>query len=395
MKKYIVLGVSTVAFVAVFMLFGAFVVGSVPYVSVQKLQPTNVQDVVISTGTISYAVNEKVYSPYTGLVTDVFVTSGDVVKKGELIAKVTSVKKDMQSQSVDVLNKVLGENKKEEQGDLSSKLISDIFGSTQSTLVGGAVGEQLAEVYGTSEVYKQLLLGNYSILDEYDKYLEAENNEYKEVLAKENINQKANLNLIKEIYANANGVVSNFKCEKNSIVDVGKELLTIVSKDRMEVDLQIGEDKISQIKRGQKVEVSGVAFGKNKYMGTVSNISDIATLKTTATGKDTTVSVTVTLDDIDSKLKYGYSAKCSIITNSKENVCLIPYESINVSDSGQEFVYLYKNGIVNIVDVNTKNEYAKGVEISNKIDKENYIVTNAKELLDGEFVKINNERTVN
>ena len=362
MKKYIILAISTIIFISVFTIAAQIIKNDVTYVSIKKFSAVDVENTVVSTGNIEYKVNKKLYSSSIGKVERIYVKNGDYVKKGDLVAEILT-----------------GNNSSIYTGEKESVLASQDLSKFENI--------------STEDIYQQLLLGNYDILDDYDKYLSNYNISDNKNITQ--VNNENKINSLIKIYANENGTVTNINYFNNDFISTTKELFTIISQDKFNVKLQISEDKISKIKIGQPVEVCSIALNDTILNGKISNIDDEAKQKTTATGKDTTIEVTVSIKQNNNLLKNGYSAKCSIITDSKNDVYLIPYEFINVNENGEEYIYIYNNGIANIKKINTINEYTKGVEIADNINKNDYIIDCSVHLNDGEFVKIASESKVN
>ncbi len=358
MKKYIILAISTIAFVSIFTISGQLIKNDVNYVSIQEIKPTKVEDIVVSSGNIEYKTNKKLYSSYFGKVQNIVVSNGDEVNKGDLICEVL-VTSDVSVNNFD-------------ESLLANETLSEF------------------ENYSTQEIYQQILNGNYDILDDYDKFLASDD-------YNQNVSPVTNQDKIDEvvkIYADASGTVSDLNYSNGEYIDLSKEIYTTISSDEFNVKLQIGEDKISKIEIGQPVEITSVVFEDDVFTGVISKINNEAEQKTTTTGKNTTVEVTVSIDSNNENLKNGYSAKCSIITSSKDNVYLIPYDIINVNENGEEFVYVYENGIATSKVIDTSKEYPQGVEVNKSFYSDNYIINTSVNLSDGEFVKITTESQV-
>lgn len=92
----------------------------------------------------------------------------------------------------------------------------------------------------------------------------------------------------------------------------------------LEVDAQIDQADISQVKVGQKVDITLDAYPNDHSSGTVSLVA----LQGTTTSNVTTFTVTITVDKASDKLRSGMNANVSIIVNQAKNVLTVPSEAI-------------------------------------------------------------------
>ena len=167
------------------------------------------------------------------------------------------------------------------------------------------------------------------------------------------------------------------------------EAITIVNSSDLSVKLPVSESKISDLKVGQPVKITGTAFEDISYNGEISEIDNIAQQAVTTTGKETAVDVVVDILNPNDKIKQGYTAKCTITTNTKNNCCVVPYSTVEMTEDGKGTVYLYENGNVVKKTVDIGNEYKDGVEILSGLKENDYIITIIDDISTSDKVKIN------
>lgn len=194
----------------------------------------------------------------------------------------------------------------------------------------------------------------------------------------------------KTITAPESGTVSSLKVEKGDIVTKGSEFFTITDKSGLSVKLNINENQISKIKEGQSVSITGSAFDKKNYSGTVISIDDEAEETTTETGRETTVEVNVKVENPDEKIKRGYTAKCAIVTSSDESSIIIPYEALG-SDSEGDYVYKFEDGRAEKQYIIIESELTDGAKVKEGIKSGDRIIKNVSELSNQEIQTIHIE----
>ncbi|MDE7389894.1 MAG: HlyD family efflux transporter periplasmic adaptor subunit [Lachnospiraceae bacterium] len=181
--------------------------------------------------------------------------------------------------------------------------------------------------------------------------------------------------------AEGDGIISSLNMDEGSIFQKGQTLFKVSPENSYQVQLNISERDISKIKLGQSVQVYCKAV-KKKLKGTVISIGSSAKQSSTTAGKETTVSVVVSVDDECEELKCGYSAVCTIIVSQKENALLIPYSSLGADENGDEFVYIYSDGKIEPHYVMCGKEYSNGQEIKAGLSPNDIIVSTFSDVKD-------------
>jgi HlyD family secretion protein len=105
------------------------------------------------------------------------------------------------------------------------------------------------------------------------------------------------------------------------------------------VDLNVSEVDISQIHAGQEATIRVDALRNKIYHGTVDLVGIVS-------GESTSVvdfPVTIKITDADSNLRPGMTSEVSISVSHKENVLLIPLQAVQLLN-GKQVVYVLKPG---------------------------------------------------
>ena len=171
-------------------------------------------------------------------------------------------------------------------------------------------------------------------------------------------NQKSNLDFY-TIISPIDGIITNLNISVGDYVRSESELLTIVNNDNIEFDIEVDELDINDIELNQEVNVTIDAIEETSITplkGTVTNISIEGTSMNSVTSYPFTISLTGS-----ENIKMGMNCSAEIIIESKEDVLILPVESISTK-KGKYFVTLV-NGTETEVEVGMYDE--DNIEIIN------------------------------
>lgn len=186
-----------------------------------------------------------------------------------------------------------------------------------------------------------------------------------------------------QVTAPVSGVVASISVRAGEIMDHTQPCATIASGEGMQIAVAIRERHLPRVQIGQRVIVTGVAFSKEEYFGTVTDIASSAHQEYIGTVSETVVDAVISLDEgmTDTSLRAGLNAEAAIITQIDENVLLVPYDCITQNDEGEECVYVYRgNGIAEQQIIEVAAEYAQGVLVVSGISAGERLVQAAEEL---------------
>lgn len=198
------------------------------------------------------------------------------------------------------------------------------------------------------------------------EYIQAEN-EYKEAVIKgaKNEIEEAKINLemaqedlaATELTAPITGLVTEIQVEEGDNVSGGDAAVNIIDNSRYEVEVDIPESDISQIKVGLKARISLDALPAQQLSGEVIAIEQEAEEDSGVV----TIPVTVLLEEGNYDLKPGYSADLDIIIKSTEDKIIIPITAV-YNKEGKTYVSKYEGG--QLEDVLVKTGISSGLKIA-------------------------------
>lgn len=185
------------------------------------------------------------------------------------------------------------------------------------------------------------------------------------------------------VYASQSGTVKSIKYPINEVIPDKSVIMSIISNKSLQIKLPISENKISSIKVGQKVAITGNGFSGKKFTGTVKKIADEAAQTTTSLGKETTVDVIVKINNPTNEIKPGYTTKCTITVSVDKDKIIVPYNDVLADDSGNEFVYVFCDNKAYKKYVKTGEEYENGIEILSGVTVDSLVIDSPGECKDG------------
>lgn len=193
-----------------------------------------------------------------------------------------------------------------------------------------------------------------------------------------------------QVKAPVAGVVTSLAVRAGEMTDHTQPCATIAAGEGMQIAVAIRERFLPQVRIGQKVIVTGVAFSKEQYAGTLTALATSAHQEYIGTVSETVVDAVVSLDEgvADDSLRVGLNAQAAIVTQTNEDVLLIPYDCLTQTERGEECVYVYReNGIAEQQPIEVAAEYADGVLVVSGISAGERVVQ-APEALSGARVHV-------
>lgn len=169
-------------------------------------------------------------------------------------------------------------------------------------------------------------------------------------------------------------------------IDPTKPAVEITGTTGLQVRLSVNESQISEIKLGQKAEITGAGFKNSTYYGTVKDISSEAKQLYSTTGQETVVEVIVSVDHAGDDIKPGYSAKAKVTTSNNKNVLIAPYESVRADNDGNEYVFRLVGNKAVKTAITTNREFGDGFEVKKGLSADDRVIEDPDNISDGEFV---------
>ena len=119
----------------------------------------------------------------------------------------------------------------------------------------------------------------------------------------------------------------------------GTEVLRLANLDSMQVEVEVNENDIVNVKPGNPVSITVDAFGERIFKGVVREISNSAISKAAGTQEEVTnFSVKIRIFNHERLLKPGMSATADIESERINNALVVPIQSVTIRGSSEPAV---------------------------------------------------------
>ncbi|MBO5699922.1 MAG: efflux RND transporter periplasmic adaptor subunit [Bacteroidales bacterium] len=375
-------------------------------VTVKHPEIGTIVESIPANGKIQPVTEVKISPDVSGEIIKLNYQEGDTVKKGDLILQ---IKQDVYISARDraeaSLNAVKAQYLQQEaqlkQIELTHRRNELLYG--KKTIAQADYEKSLAE-YQIAQ--SQLKAAEYNVKSAQASLKEAEEN-----LVKTNI------------YAPMSGTISKLSVEIGERVVgttqmAGTEMLRIADLSQMEVLVDVNEIDIIRLAPKDTATIEVDAYPGRKFKGMVTQVANSSKNSGTATADQVTnfeVKVIILPESYSDLLagsnipfRPGMSASVSIQTEKKDNILMVPLQSIttrkDIVDSletsaeilQQVFVYNEEKGTVDVLCVETGIQDMSNIEITKGLSQEHRIVTApysaiSKDLKNGSVVTVTEE----
>lgn len=413
-KKSIIAGTVIIAIISLlgirsFLPGGNSSADNIPYTVLSK---TELVDSISVSGNVESQSSQNVYSTLNYPVKQIFVSVGDHVLAGDLLAKLDSASLELdiaqqrsaldnsqETSATDLQNKksIYQNAKNQFENGFNSELINaennirttevDLqtrkrdYENSKVLFESGAISEQELNQSKT----------NYTLaIAAYDKAV-ASLKATQAKVAQDLKTAEANLKNAEANHANDSQRIALQKLEKNLadseikapingtvtavyavVGSSGNGLLFVIEDtENLIVTTYVKEYDAAKVHPGQMVTIKSDATGDAVLNGKVTKISPASSKNSAG---ETNISSTVEFEtevvilEHKSDLKIGMNARLNIILEEKTDVYAVPYDAVTVNDKGQDVIYIitYENGqqVINELAVKTGIETDLYTEIS-------------------------------
>ena len=138
----------------------------------------------------------------------------------------------------------------------------------------------------------------------------------------------------------------------------------------MKARVEVSEVDIASIEIGQKAILTFNAIDNFSTNGVVEKIDSLGAQNSGVVTYD----VTLAFDFLDSRIRPEMNVSASIVTNSKENVIVVPSNAVK-NENGKAFIGIMKNGAMEKREVETGLENNSKVEITKGVNQGELVIT--------------------
>ncbi len=317
-KKFIIFGaIAVVIAILVVVVITNSSNDKITSVQTEKVEKRDITQVVSATGKIYPEYQVELRPEVTGEIVKLPVKEGDIVKKGDLLIRLKpeqyTAQRDRAKASLQSTKAML----KVREASLE-KVESDY------KRVQGLFDKELASAQELETAKSNYLQSVGTLEAQEASVLQAKAGLYD---AQEQLNKTS-------IYSPIDGRITALNVELSERVlgssfSQGTHLMTVADLAKMEARVEVDENDVVLITKGDTTNIEIDAFGEEKFKGLVSQIGNSA--KTTGFGTQDEIvnfEVRITLITPNEKIRPGMSCDADIETETRYDVVSVPIQSV-------------------------------------------------------------------
>jgi HlyD family secretion protein len=137
-------------------------------------------------------------------------------------------------------------------------------------------------------------------------------------------------------YAPFDGILANVSVQKGDTVNSGATIGTFITKDQI-ANVSLNEVDVTKVKVGQKATLTFDAVDGLTLTGEVAEVDQVGTVSQGVVSYN----VKIAFDTTDDRVKSGMSVSAAIITDTRQNVIVIPTSAIKSASDGSSYVQVF------------------------------------------------------
>jgi len=337
-------------------------------VSTEVADTRDIREVVSASGKIFPENEVKISSDVSGEIIGLYVKEGDTVKAGQLLAKINpdSYKPSVRRGQATVKSSKAQETASEAQIKVAKAQLEEVNARLENARQTHKRNKQL---YTDGVISKADLEASQANLDGLIASEKSATAALKQAQSNATSSKfgtqsaSASLDELKTslnktfIYAPVDGIISSLKVEKGervvgTIQMSGTEMMTIANLSAIEAQVEVSENDIVRVHKGDSAKVEIDAFYGQKFTGVV---TEIANSSTTVSSSSSSAATALNTDQVTNfivkvRLDYhsykslikegepfpfrpGMSVSVEINTNTQRNVLSIPIQSVTTREN--------------------------------------------------------------
>ncbi len=157
------------------------------------------------------------------------------------------------------------------------------------------------------------------------------------------------------VTAPISGVITAMEVDEgDTYLGEGKTLFSIADEKNFIVSASVDEYDVSSISKDMTAAVIVEALGNDELPAKVSYIAPTATTSTNGNSTGSaSYALEIAMDDENTDLRIGMTAKASIVKEAVYDVLTVPYDCITTDEDGNSYVSIDKDGVKTQVQVTT------------------------------------------
>lgn len=307
---------------------------------------------VTGTGAVASTNNSNITTSATGVVKNIYVKDGDTVKTGDKIAELDLDLEGQQKSSQAWASYQSAKNSLQTAKDNLYSVQSDLYTKWQSHF-DLATSSLYQNSDGTPNTPERQSQTEYKVSE--DNWLASEAKYKAQQKAIEQAQTSLNTAWFSYeqaspiIYAPISGTVSGLSLQIGTVINsqssnntsaTTNKIASIKTEALPTLSINLTEIDVPKVKIGDKATVTFDAFADKTFTGKVISIDTVGSVTSGVTNYPTVI----LLDTKSNAILPNMGVSASIITNTKNDVLLVPSSAIKTDSSGSNYVQFLKNG---------------------------------------------------
>jgi HlyD family secretion protein len=298
-------------------------------VNVEKVGRQDLTSIISASGEVKPKKNVEISAHVPGRIVKIGVKEGDLVKKGDFLLKLDSTQY-------------------EANADRDRALIS--FYRTELEQSAAKLSQDKANLERQKQLFTSQLISREQLeaAEVQHEISRAQHDSILHQIEQSQASLRSSMDNLSKTTFNApiDGIITSLRVEEGEVAIIGTMnnpgtvLMTIADLSIMEVEVEVDETDVVNVRLDQKAEVHVDALPNQTIAGQVTEVGSSALQKlgvTSSTEESKDFKVVVTLNNPPSSLKPGLSASADIITARKEKALAIPISALVLQEKpGQE-----------------------------------------------------------
>lgn len=181
--------------------------------------------------------------------------------------------------------------------------------------------------------------------------------------------------------SDADGIVADIKVEAGQVVNAGQQALTLVRTGEVEIQINVPEQRVDDIRKAKKISVTFWALPELELAGVIREVSQLADSSTR------TYMVRISIPQND-RVRFGMSATVKIWAGDSNGLVVLPVAAI-YQTGDKPHVWVVEKDALRLQSVELGNFVADGVVIKSGLKPEDTVVTaGVQKLQEGQKVKV-------
>ncbi len=366
-RKILTVGAAIVAVIVVVNVFGGKKdSGAMPVLTMPVTLGNVTEDLTVS-GPISGTDSVDVVSNLHAEVTEILIKEGDRVEKGQLLALIdtSDIQKEVDiAQNAYDLAVTTYEEQQIQAENGYAKALQDYeaakgeYDRTNVLYQAGSVSRVEWETARNQMNDAQRAIKNFTLVDgkpvANESYnLQIKNAEFELEKKKEQLEDCQVVSPIAGTVTRVNVKVGRFADK----IDDDKPMFIIENLDVLEMKIEISEYSIGKVAVGQEVEISADILSGDTVKGTVTAISPTGEMKSSGGSTERVIPTTIRIEERDTKLIAGITARAKIVLNEADQVLVVPITAVMEGEEGS-YVFVVENNVLKkvLVDIGVESD---------------------------------------